>query len=467
MAKQTTGAADDERTVWVVTGAGGHLGSHVLRTLCGSIAPPPTVDAAAAVGEDGTPRTWHHRIVSVVSARPDASLPLAARPESAAVAPVTIERGDVSDPVFVRTLLRRCVSDTGRELATAADDCPRRSLSQRVHVVVIHCAAVTNVNLAFAEPAVATAANVEATQGIADALAAVGDDAASVGLVYVSTDMVFDGRPADPTTGFRTTDPPGPLSHYGRTKAAGEAAALSLNAPTRGAPCPPRALVVRVPLMCGSAWGSKANDGTFAAQVRGLRAAMRPPLRDGDDDATAAATPPPVKGFVDEFRTPLPYTHAAWGLVAAAAAVFRHADVSSRLAHTVGAPTSVGSTTSSDDPAAASAAASLLSGEAPAVLHLAGRDRLSRRDVLLATFAALKGAGEFAEAAVPPVDTVVGSSRQADVPGPEPRSADLSLDSSLFDAVVGPALAAACRPRFADAVTVALVDMAAAAAVSA
>jgi dTDP-4-dehydrorhamnose reductase len=79
--------------------------------------------------------------------------------------------------------------------------------------LVLHAAAWTDVDGAEADPQGAAAVNVGGTQ-----------HAASLGapLVYFSTDYVFDGRKSDP---YVESDPPNPLSAYGRTKLHGEAAA--------------------------------------------------------------------------------------------------------------------------------------------------------------------------------------------------------------------------------------------------
>ena len=79
--------------------------------------------------------------------------------------------------------------------------------------LVLHAAAWTNVDGAEDDPQGAAAANVGGTRHAAELGAP---------LVYYSTDYVFDGRKAEP---YVESDPPNPLSAYGRTKLHGEGAA--------------------------------------------------------------------------------------------------------------------------------------------------------------------------------------------------------------------------------------------------
>ena len=83
---------------------------------------------------------------------------------------------------------------------------------------VLHCAAFTAVDLAEEKEAEASRANATATRVLAEACAR-----ASIPLVAVGTDFVFDGESRRP---YREDDPVRPLSAYGRTKLAAERAAL-------------------------------------------------------------------------------------------------------------------------------------------------------------------------------------------------------------------------------------------------
>ena len=79
--------------------------------------------------------------------------------------------------------------------------------------LVLHTAAWTDVDGAEADPQGAAAVNVGGTRHVAELGAP---------LVYYSTDYVFDGVKRDP---YVESDPPNPLSAYGRTKLYGEGAA--------------------------------------------------------------------------------------------------------------------------------------------------------------------------------------------------------------------------------------------------
>jgi dTDP-4-dehydrorhamnose reductase len=101
---------------------------------------------------------------------------------------------------------------------------------------VLHLAAWTDVDGAEAHEERAEAVNARGTANVARAAARVG-----AALVYPSTDYVFDGRKGAP---YVEDDPPAPLSAYGRTKRAGEIAAL--------AECPAGARVARTAWLYGA-----------------------------------------------------------------------------------------------------------------------------------------------------------------------------------------------------------------------
>ena len=86
--------------------------------------------------------------------------------------------------------------------------------------LVFHTAAWTDVDANALDPARATRLNATATAELARACAAAG-----AGLVYVSTNAVFDGRRED-GRGYVESDVPAPTSPYGLSKLAGERAVL-------------------------------------------------------------------------------------------------------------------------------------------------------------------------------------------------------------------------------------------------
>jgi dTDP-4-dehydrorhamnose reductase len=79
--------------------------------------------------------------------------------------------------------------------------------------VIIHAAAMADVDLCEKEQEMATRINAQATSTISEQAAKAGSF-----LVYVSTDYVFDGK-----KGMRVeSDTPSPINHYGKTKMEGE-----------------------------------------------------------------------------------------------------------------------------------------------------------------------------------------------------------------------------------------------------
>jgi dTDP-4-dehydrorhamnose reductase len=100
--------------------------------------------------------------------------------------------------------------------------------------VVVNCAAWTAVDACETDPDRADAANARAVAHLAEACGAAG-----ARLVQISTDYVFDGTLDRP---YREDDPTGPRSVYGRSKRAGELAALEMG---------DRAVVVRTSWVCG------------------------------------------------------------------------------------------------------------------------------------------------------------------------------------------------------------------------
>ncbi len=81
--------------------------------------------------------------------------------------------------------------------------------------LVIHCAAMTDVDGCERDPRAAAQANTEGAANVA---------AAARRTIMLSTDYVFDGTSVQP---YREDDPPNPRSVYGRSKLAGERAVLA------------------------------------------------------------------------------------------------------------------------------------------------------------------------------------------------------------------------------------------------
>ena len=110
-------------------------------------------------------------------------------------------------------------------------------LVQRDHpVAVIHCAAWTDVDGCARDPATADRRNAWAVRDLADACVRGG-----AGLVYISTNEVFDGKRAD-GNGYTESDIPRPINAYGASKLQGERQANAVfgswrpSAPARQAP---------------------------------------------------------------------------------------------------------------------------------------------------------------------------------------------------------------------------------------
>jgi dTDP-4-dehydrorhamnose reductase len=119
---------------------------------------------------------------------------------------------------------------------------------------VVHAAAATDVDGCERNPAMAMAVNAEGTRRVAEGCRRVG-----AGMVYVSTDFVFDGAKGAP---YVEGDAPVPLSAYGRSKLAGEQAVRDVA---------PRWLIARTAWLYGvhgknfvkTILGKAATEGTL------------------------------------------------------------------------------------------------------------------------------------------------------------------------------------------------------------
>lgn len=99
---------------------------------------------------------------------------------------------------------------------------------------VVHAAAFTQVDEAETKPLEAYRVNAVGSRNVA-----VAAQEAGAGILYFSTDYVFDGTSPAP---YREWDVPGPINHYGRSKLAGENLVRQL--------CP-RHLIVRTSWLFG------------------------------------------------------------------------------------------------------------------------------------------------------------------------------------------------------------------------
>ncbi|MGH9729324.1 MAG: SDR family oxidoreductase [Candidatus Acidiferrales bacterium] len=102
-----------------------------------------------------------------------------------------------------------------------------RLLCERRPDVIVHCAAMTDVERCEREPGGARAINAEATRTLAQWCAQHGAQ-----FVFISTDSVFDGRRGH----YGEDDRPAPVNEYARTKLAAEEAVMD---------CVPDALILR------------------------------------------------------------------------------------------------------------------------------------------------------------------------------------------------------------------------------
>jgi dTDP-4-dehydrorhamnose reductase len=138
--------------------------------------------------------------------------------------------------------------------------------------VIIHCAALADIDQAEQHPGLAEKLNAQVPGVIAQAAKACGAQ-----LVHISTDAVFDGTRGD----YREADMPNPFNVYARTKLAGEAAVSAAY---------PDALVARVNFYGWSASGQRSLAEFFYTHLRAEQT---------------------VNGFTDVYFSPLYARHLA------------------------------------------------------------------------------------------------------------------------------------------------------------
>jgi dTDP-4-dehydrorhamnose reductase len=133
--------------------------------------------------------------------------------------------------------------------------------------VLIHTAALTNVDVCEKRRSLAHEINVAATNHLVKCAEELG-----CRFVYISTDLVFDGQKGN----YSETDRPNPINYYGETKFLGEKAVMDIST---------NYLVVRMALMYGN--GNGVN-GCFTDWLRkGIEKKQSVPL------------------YTDQYRTPL------------------------------------------------------------------------------------------------------------------------------------------------------------------
>lgn len=124
---------------------------------------------------------------------------------------VLVTGGDGQVGAALRALLPHCDFRSRDELDVT--DPAAVTAAVEGAAVVVHAAAMTNVDACEAEPEAAAAVNDGGTRLVAEAA-----HAAGARVLYLSTDYVFSGDAAP----YGEDDTTGPLNVYGRTKLAGE-----------------------------------------------------------------------------------------------------------------------------------------------------------------------------------------------------------------------------------------------------
>lgn len=128
---------------------------------------------------------------------------------------ITGHRGQLGSAILRRAAAVHQVSGSDQPEFDITDLKQLRGLwSDERPDLVIHCAALTDVDGAARQPELAYRINGLGTQNVALACAAAG-----AGLLYVSSNEVFDGRASEP---YREFDPVNPANPYGYSKLAGE-----------------------------------------------------------------------------------------------------------------------------------------------------------------------------------------------------------------------------------------------------
>ncbi|MDR3574594.1 MAG: SDR family oxidoreductase [Anaerolineaceae bacterium] len=132
--------------------------------------------------------------------------------------------------------------------------------------LVIHCAALANLDLCEENPQLAHRLNAAVPGELAEMTAR-----RDIAMLHISTDAVFDGQRGN----YSENDPPNPINVYARTKLDGELAVASAN---------PKALIARVNFYGWSLFGKRSlaewffNDLSAGKQVNGFTDVFFGPL---------------------------------------------------------------------------------------------------------------------------------------------------------------------------------------------
>lgn len=161
-----------------------------------------------------------------------------------------------------------------REMDLADPAALAATVASRPWAAVVNCAAYTAVDRCESDVVAAWTVNALAPAALAAAAAR-----ASIPILHVSTDYVFDG--AKPGC-YVETDPVGPLGVYGASKEGGEQAVRTANA---------RHVILR------TAWVFSATGGNFVKTM--LRfGAERPALQVVDDQIGCPSSAPDIAGAI-------------------------------------------------------------------------------------------------------------------------------------------------------------------------
>ena len=152
------------------------------------------------------------------------------------------------------------VTFTRADLDTTDDAAVAAAMARVRPDAIINASAYTNVDGAEDEPVTALKVNALAVRALARAAETHG-----AALVHFSTDFVFDGTASAPYT---EQDRPNPRSVYATSKLLGEWFALEA----------PRAYVLRVESLFGSAAAGPVPKGSVAAIHRALMSGQSPPV---------------------------------------------------------------------------------------------------------------------------------------------------------------------------------------------